>query len=48
MTIAFLLALIIGLVAATTQWIRAEGHAKMEATARRAAEDAREQTSRYL
>ena len=48
MTIAFLLALLIGFVGVTTQWIRAEDHAAKEAKARRAAENAEEQTRRYL
>ena len=48
MTVAFLLALLSGLVGVTTQWIRAEDHAAKEVKARRAAENAQEQTRRYL
>ena len=43
-----LLALVTGLLAATTQWIRAETHAENEARARRSAERAEEKTRQYL
>ena len=48
MTIALLLVMLVGYVGVTAQWIRAEKNAEKEAGARRAAEDAEEQTGRYL